>query len=337
MIKYLLTNEKRHEEVMKGLESVYQDTLKELEKQAEWVKKYNFDKLPLSSYNIEKWSEEHIERNWTGSEKKAILPDINDFIQDPIAGFSIFTSDKNETHSYSMFEYMSKVYFSIADSANKLEKTINALKDNHTTNNESLNDYLLDDSLSKDEALFLLIGLNPKALIDIPQEGSTDHCYNEMKPTLFEQYTHSLREYRILDKGFQFESTLELIDYSTVNTKSFINWSIEKQFVEELKTININDFDIKSKDKNTGIQTGRLNVYKSTLPKYLLKLENPVSMRKLTISTNELTVYEYYTSIEKWVGGVSADQVRKDIGALVKSSWWKNQPKEIQEKIQKSK
>ena len=251
-------------------------------------------------------------------------------------GFSIFTSDKNEIHRYDIFEYRAKVYLSIKDSLHKLEKTINTLKDNHTANNESLNDYLLDDSLSKDEALFLLIGLNPSAIDNIPKEGSIDHCYNEMKPTLFEQYTRSLREYRILDKGFQFESELELIDYSAVSTKSFIRWSIEKQFIEESKTINTNEFDIKTKDKDSDIPNGRLNVYKGTLPKYLLKLESPVSIRKLTISTNEQTVYEYYTSIEKWVGGVSANQVRQDIGKLVRSKWWKKQPKEIQEKIAKN-
>lgn len=337
MNKYSLANEKRYEEIMEGLESVYQDNLQKLEKQAEWVKEYNFDELPTFLVNIEEWSEKHIERNWTGSEKEVILPDSDDFIQDPIAGFSIFTSDKNKIHRYNIFEYRSKVYFSIKDSANKLEKTINALKDNHTANNESLNDYLLDDSLSKDEALFLLIGLNPKALINIPQEGSMDHCYNEIEPTLFEQHTHNLREYRILNKAFQFESELELIDYSTVSTKSFIRWSIEKQLIEEVKNINTNEFDIKSKDKDSGIPIGRLNVYKGTLPEYLLKLESPVSIRKLTISTNEQTTYEYYISIEKWIGGVSANQVRKDIGVLVKSKWWKKQPKEIQEKIQKSK
>ena len=337
MSKYSLVKANRYYEIIDGLESIYKNTLKEFEKQAEHVKKYNFNKLPSSYFNIEEWSENHIKMGWAGSEKKVVLPDMGDFIQDPIDGFSIFTSDKNEIHRYNIFEYRAKVYFSIEDSLNKLEKTINTLKDSHTTNNESLNDYLLDDSLSKDEALFLLIELNPSAIDNIPKEGSMDYCYDEMKPTLFEQYIHNLKEYRILDKGFQFESELELIDYSTVNTKSFIRWSIEKQFIEEVKNINTNEFDIKSKDKDSGILTGRLNVYKGTLPEYLLKLESPVSIRKLTISTNEQTTYEYYISIEKWIGGVSANQVRKDIGVLVKSKWWKKQPKEIQEKIQKSK
>jgi len=336
MSEYSLVNKNRYNEIIDGLESIYKDTLKEFENQAEHVKIYNFNKLPSRYFNIEKWSENHIKMGWTGSEKKVILPDINDFIRDPVDGFSIFTSDKNKTHRYNIFEYRANVYFSIEDSLNKLEKTINALKDNHTDNNESLNDYLLDDSLNKDEALFLLIGLNPSAIDNIPKQGSMDYCYNEMKPTLFEQYTHSLREYRILDKGFQFESELELIDYSTVNTKSFIKWSIEKKFIEESKTINTNEFDFKTKDKDSGIPNGRLNVYKGTLPEYLLKLENPISIRKLTISTNEQTVYEYYTSIEKWVGGVSANQVRQDIGKLVKSNWWKKQPKKIQEKIAKN-
>ncbi len=337
MSKYSLANEGRYEEIIEGLQSVYQDNLQKLEEQSKHVRTYYFDELPTYPINIKKWSEKYTAKNWTGSEKIAILPNSDDFIQDPVSGFSIFTSDKNKVHLYNIFEYRTNVYFSIKDSLNKLEKTIDALKDCHTANNESLNDYLLDDSLNKDEMLLLLIGLNPQALAAIPQEGSMDFCYNEIKPTLFEQYSHNLREYRILDKAFQFDSELELIDYSTVSTKSFIRWSIEKQFIEEVKNINTNEFDIKSKDKDSGIPLGRLNVYKGTLPEYLLKLKDPISIRKLTISTNEQTVYEYYTSIEKWVGGVSANQVRKDIGALVKSKWWRKQTKEVREKIQNSK
>ncbi|MBT4722668.1 hypothetical protein HOB30_02835 [Candidatus Falkowbacteria bacterium] len=335
MNKYSLVNEKRYEEIVEGLELAYQENLQKLKEQAEHVKKYHFNELPLHSYNIEKWSEIHIKRNWTGSERKVMLPDPGDFIQDPIDGFSIFTSDANKIHRYDIFEYRANVYFSIKDSLNKLKKTIDTLKDNHTANSESLNDYLLDDSLSKDEMLLLLTGLNPQALATIPQEGSMDFCYNEMKPTLFEQYSHNLREYRILDKAFQFDSELELIDYSTANTKSFIRWSIEKQFIKEVKNINTDEFDIKIKDKVTGIQNWRLKVYKETLPEYLLKLKNPVSIRELTTSTDGLKEYEYYKSIKNWIGGISAEQTRKDIGALVKSQWWKKQPKELQEKIKK--
>jgi hypothetical protein len=335
MNKYSLVKANRYNEIIDELGSIYKNTLKELEKQADSVKKYNFNKIPSSYFNIEKWSENHIKMGWTGSEEIAILPVIGDFIQDdPIGGFSIFTSDANKIHRYNIFEYRAKVYFSIEDSLNKLEKTINTLKDSYAANNESLNDYLLDDSLSKDEALFLLIGLNPQALINIPQEGSIDHCYNEMKPTLFEQYTHNLKEYRILDKAFQFESGLELFDYSTVKTKSFIRWSIEKHFIEEVKSINTDEFDIKSKDEDTGIPIKRLNVYKETLPIFLKKLKNPLSVRALTILADEYTDGKYTKEYKSRLG-VGGSTIKKEITKIIKTYWWKNQPSEIQRKIKK--
>ena len=94
------------------------------------------------------------------------------------------------------------------------------------------------------------------------------------------------------------------------------------------------EVDLLAKDRETQILNLRLRTYKETLPNYLERSE-PLSIRKLTIATNGLKTYEYYNSIKDFIGGASAELVRKEIGRLVKSNWWKKQPKEVREKIKK--
>nr|MCH9712178.1 hypothetical protein [Pseudomonadota bacterium] len=89
------------------------------------------------------------------------------------------------------------------------------------------------------------------------------------------------------------------------------------------------------KDDETEIQNGRLRIYKETLPNHLYDSDTPISIRELTVATDGIKTYEYYESIKNWIGNISAEVVRKDIGKLLKSSWWKKQPKELQEKIKK--
>ena len=65
---------------------------------------------------------------------------------------------------------------------------------------------------------------------------------------------------------------------------------------------------------------------------FLKKLNEPTSIRGLSVNTNEQTEGAYTIKYKDRLG-VGGATVRIDLSALLKSSWWKLQPKEIREKI----
>jgi hypothetical protein len=206
-------------------------------------------------------------------------------------------------------------------------------------------------SLSKitiEEALFVTLGISPSVLLE---SGFHDWDLFELKPpqekeidfkdykgrdckissginNLIEDKLTHTSEYKILIREFGGKQ---------INTKDFIDWALRSEHIQD--NINVEEpyteeVDLFAKDKETQILNSRLRIYKETLPNYLERSE-PLSIRKLTIATNGLKTYEYYNSIKDFIGGTSAELARKEIGRLVKSSWWKKQPKEVREKIKK--
>jgi hypothetical protein len=141
------------------------------------------------------------------------------------------------------------------------------------------------------------------------------------------------KEFRKLDKAPIFYVTN---NNRTVMTNKFTQWLTNKGIIEDAEPYGEeNKIHPNGIDKPTGIPNTRLIIYKKTLPEYLLKLKEPISIRKLTIDTNEIKTNDYALNIQQWIGGIGGSQIRKDLMAFVKSDWWKSQPKEIQEKIQK--
>jgi len=207
-------------------------------------------------------------------------------------------------------------------------------------------------SLSKitiEEALFITLGISPSVLLESsfhdwdlfelkpPQEKEItfkDYRGRDCKTAtginnLVEDKLIHTKEYKILVREFGGKQ---------INTKDFVDWALRNEHIQD--NINVEntpykeEVDLLAKDRETQILNLRLRTYKETLPNYLERSE-PLSIRKLTIATNGLKTYEYYNSIKDFIGGASAELVRKEIGRLVKSNWWKKQPKEVREKIKK--
>ena len=97
---------------------------------------------------------------------------------------------------------------------------------NNITNSETLNDYLLSDTLEFNEALFLLLGFNPidqlTLLIDKHEHISIDLLFTGLI------FSNDTKEYRLLNKGWDRVSNDEI---------RFTEWANEKGLFIELKSI----------------------------------------------------------------------------------------------------
>lgn len=198
-----------------------------------------------------------------------------------------------------------------------------------------LNDFLSDDYLDIEELTFCLSGLNPKSLHAIRDNLPNTFRNRHREPiNLLKSFFEDRSSiYRKLYKasmsidGFAYEENNEL----TINAEVFIPWAIKKGFIEEGIYNNKID-DKKQKDLETGIPLYRLEIYKSTLPKYLESLSEPTSIRKLTLNSDEQTDGKYALTITDDLG-IGSPTIKSNLEALVKTTWWKSQPESIRLKL----
>jgi len=196
----------------------------------------------------------------------------------------------------------------------------------------SLNHYLADEYLSIDEAIFCIMGLNPR-VIEWINADPRKSANKEITSLLLKQFIMQTSEGRGLYKAPKINEPGGFIseDGSKVYTNGLIAWSIKKGFIEE-DINNKKTDDKKQKDLETGIPLYRLEIYKSTLPKYLESLSEPASIRKLTLNSDEQTDGEYALTITDDLG-VGSPTIKSNLEALVKTTWWKNQPESIRLKL----
>ena len=212
-------------------------------------------------------------------------------------------------------------------------------KDNLLCNHFVLENYkmLLPDRLiSYDKALFLLLGLNTTSLDNhMLWEGFTIYEYSAVPTTP--------NNYVIEQLFFDSEQNKCLRDsaYITpdrkIDSKNLIKLGKQYGFFSNNGVINArkkpNNGQIKNDDE-TGIPLKRLRIYQETLQKYLETRNNPVSIRELTISTDESKIGEYAIQNSQALG-VEATTMRQDLLKLVKSEWWNSLPSKTRKKLKK--
>jgi len=209
----------------------------------------------------------------------------------------------------------------------------------------SLNHYLADEYLSIDEAIFCIMGLNPRVIewIDANPRKSAN---KEITSLLLKQFIMQTSEGRGLYKAPKIIEPGGFIseDGSKVYTNGLAAWAIEKGFIEEVIKNEDNQITkpeklvsgVYERDPETEIPLHRLKIYKETLPSYLESLEQPIAERAL--GTPDDVKDGEYTKLIKSRLGVGGSTTKKEIPKLInKSSWWKSQPQSIRNKIKKRK
>jgi hypothetical protein len=205
----------------------------------------------------------------------------------------------------------------------------------HKQPNLALNHYLADNYLSLDEAVFCILGLNPR--IVSAMDSNPRVINKKIKGVILKRFIIEIPECRSLSKAprigkeFGFISDVE----DKVYTDGLITWAIKKKYIEETTDDKLIDSN-KDKDPETGILLYRLEIYKATLPDHLNSLDTPTSIRQLSLNSNEQTDGEYSILIKDALG-VGSASVKKNLETLVKTLWWKNQPESIRNKLPQNK
>jgi hypothetical protein len=210
----------------------------------------------------------------------------------------------------------------------------NDLYESNSTIHNNYNLLRPNHMLSYDQALFILLGLNALTF--------DDHQV---------WYGFTLHKRNLHVDGINY---IERVFYDTLQNKELkrstyvVNGKIYSTDLLELAKDNEfftprgliyieNLFKGKKqncKDIETGIPVKRLIIYKKTLPEYLEILSTPISLRALSIKSDEYTEGEYAIQIKKNLG-VGGATIKKELTALIKTQWWSDLPKTIRDKLQK--
>lgn len=160
-------------------------------------------------------------------------------------------------------------------------------------------------SLTFNEALFVLLGFNCVLAPDKYEIISSAHPIDKA----------------ILDTK-QGDMLIGLFDEEkfTLATCEFLKWAAAHNFLAEKQ----------GKDDETGIPLHRYKIYKETLPTFFKTLSNPISIREMTIKSDEITDGEY-TKIYKDMLKVGGGTIRNEIPKMLKIDWWKRQTKKVKE------
>ena len=114
----------------------------------------------------------------------------------------------------------------------------------HKQPNLALNHYLADNYLSFDEAVFCILGLNPRT---VGAMSNNPRVINKkMKGVILQRFILETAEGRGLSKALRVEEQSGFIsdEEDKVYTDEFISWAIKKGFIEEI-------VDSKSKQKTS--------------------------------------------------------------------------------------
>jgi hypothetical protein len=247
MNKYKLVNENRAEEFIQELDTMSSYKNSELIKIEGAIKDTYFGELPrvFDNTNIIEWVARHISQKWTGTKKEKLL--IQRLTKVPET-FTVFKSDNGMTHSYDEFLLLCIQYSKLKDEFNKLNKNIEIIRRHQSTNsNTSLNTYLKRDTLNYNQALFLLLGLNPKALIEMALISILDYAnHNDTDHMLFGILFNS-EEYGLFSSAFRKIDGKNFIIGNIVFTEQLIGWLINKELIE---TVNVEILSKNTKPQN---------------------------------------------------------------------------------------
>lgn len=236
MNKYNYVNEGRAEEFMKELETMSAYKNSELTKIENNIKDAYFNELPkaFDNTNIIEWAAKHISQKWIGTKKENLL--IQRLSKIPET-FTIFKSDDGVIHSYNEFSSLCTIYNKLKNELKKLNINIRIIREHQSTDsNTSLNTYLKRDTLNYNQALFLLLGLNPKALIEMALISVLDYASNKDTDHILFGMLFNSDEYGLLSSALRKTDGKNFIIGNIVFTEQLIGWLISKELIE---TVNI--------------------------------------------------------------------------------------------------
>jgi len=144
-----------------------------------------------------------------------------------------------------------------------LKKWVHLIIENmHTHPNTALNHYLVDGWLSLDEAIFCIMGLNPR-VIEMINDDPRLPKNRKITSVLLKHFVLQTAEGRGLYKAPRTNDSDGFVsdEEDKVNTKGLISWAIEKGFIEEdlgneIKDNNISKFNndrVDAKKHNTKV------------------------------------------------------------------------------------
>jgi len=187
--------------------------------------------------------------------------------------------------------------------------------------------------LTFDQALFILLGLNAIDLTPVTWGYFTMYKYEN---GLDKSNEAALKDIFYSTPHFQYLSRSTFVKDGMITSDNLITLALQENlFTQGGIDYILNKKSKPVKDIETGIPFKRLDIYKSTLPSFLKKLPAPLSVRALTIHSNEQTD-GIYTKNYKSKLNVGGSTIKKEISKIIKTSWWKGQPLEIQNKINRN-
>jgi hypothetical protein len=236
MNRYKLVNENRAKEFINSLKLIKTENLVKLEKILKPIKQVYFEKTPSLDTSVLDWEKVHLNKGWSGSEKRTFSDEQMPLSNSAPECFTEFNFNGEKNHSYRLFEISFKKYSQLKKRLNNLNGHIDTLERTLTENHESLNEFLTDDTLTFIESIFILIGLNPIALKTINVIVSNDIEAEDHE--FFEFIDEALletKEYRRLKKAPSLINNQTFIFYDKIYTKRLISWSIEKGFIQKIE------------------------------------------------------------------------------------------------------
>ena len=206
MNRYTLVNENRAAEFIEELEGVLNDKKQELANIENQIKEDFCGKIPKDlKRSLSEWSQIHKNEKWIEIKKE-------------------------KDRKFNKFNSLCHGYISLPIAIKKFANNIKLIKETQPKEpNEAINDYLGDDKLSFNEALFCSLGLNPGVLLKIDIASLSALKVREEEDKFLLGNLSLTKEFRKLDKAPIFYVTN---NNRTVMTNKFTQWLTNKGIIE---------------------------------------------------------------------------------------------------------
>jgi len=253
MNKYQLVNEDRAAEFIEELKEYLNYKKQELSSIENQIREGFFKKIPKNlERSLAEWSAAHKSEKWKELKSKEgkqyhsdfsyALVHIDDkdadglYDSDGVKVETIFKSNENVIHKYREFNNFCQNYIASSIAVKRFENNIKLIQNYQLKDpNEAINDYLGDDTLSFNESLFCLLGLNPEVLITINIVSLSEFKDRKEDDRLLVGKLLLTREFRRLSKAPRVYGNYGFILGSTVFTNKFIQWALDKRFIKEIE------------------------------------------------------------------------------------------------------
>jgi|APSaa5957512535_1039671.scaffolds.fasta_scaffold39735_2 phage antirepressor YoqD-like protein len=237
MNKYKLINDNRANEFTAELKELLTDKKLELEKLDNNIKEQFFEQIPINlEQSLSEWIKAHKDNKWVET-KREKGRSYHHSIFYPLAQIEVpteFKSNENTLHTYGEFNALCQEKIRLSESIKKFETNISIIENSNLDNsNELVNDYLGDDSLSFNETLFCMLGINPNLLIRINIVSLAEFKERKGDDRLLLAKLTLTREFRKLSKAPRVSGTYGFIINSTVYTNRLTEWLVNKGFIYE--------------------------------------------------------------------------------------------------------